>query len=89
MEEQRRAVVWEAQHENRWKTVVAQRQGSFVAYTALGKVAKLAYSGDSFQEACESVLASLARATGHDHCSSRCSEWVVRLSRPGELIPSQ
>ena len=87
MEEQRRAVVWEAKHENRWKTIVCQRQDSYVAYIVVENVVQLAYSGDRFQDACEAVLARLGRLTGHTQCSSRCSEWVVRLSRPGELMP--
>jgi hypothetical protein len=35
------------------------------------------------------VLASLARATGHAHCSAECSEWAMRLSRRDELKPTR
>jgi hypothetical protein len=89
MEDQGRAIVWEAHHENGWTTIIAQRDGSFVAYTVDRSVVELAYIGDRFQDACTAVLASLARATGHAHCSAKCSEWAMRLSRLDELKPTR
>jgi hypothetical protein len=88
MAEQGRAVVWESHHENGWTTVVAQHHGSFVGYTVDRSVVQLAYTGDRFEDACAAVLASLARATGHAQCSTGCSEWVMRLSRPSEAKPA-
>ena len=89
MEDQGRAIVWEAHHENGWTTIVAQHHGSFVAYTVDRSVVELAYMGDRFEDACAAVLASLARATGHAHCSAECSEWELRLSRRSELKPTR
>lgn len=85
MAEQDRDVVWEAHHENGWTTIVAQHEGSFVGYTEYGGAVGLAYTGDRFEDACAAVLASLADETGHAECSTECSEWVIRFSRPGEL----
>ena len=84
-----RPVVWEAHHKNGWRTIVTQHDGAFVGYTVNGCAVQLTYLRDTFEEACAAVVASLARATGHTGCCSECSEWVMRVSHPGELEPER
>ena len=89
MKDEPRPIVWEAQHKNGWRTIIVQQHDAFVGYTLDGRAVQLAYLRETFEEACAAVVASLARATGHNECSSECSEWVMRVSRPGELEPER
>lgn len=71
--------VWTAQHENGWQTsVVENPNGSFAAWAAPDGQAGGVYSIlEDAEEGKLAAAASLRRATGHAHCSARCSEWSL------------
>ena len=84
----RRLVIWEAIHENRWTTTIAERSdGTFVALTDDSAGLQLSEVAVTLEEAHDAVRRALARA-GHSRCSLGCSEWTMRTTRTVALTLS-
>jgi hypothetical protein len=76
----RRLVVWEASHDNGWKTVVSEQPDGCFRGLMRGSVADgFSCQSESVEEARAEALAALKRKTGHGSCSDDCSEWVLTL----------
>jgi hypothetical protein len=74
----RRLVRWECQHDNGWRTVIAEQSDGSFAAAALGDLpAGVDYVDRNIAHAHAAVLASLRRKSGHRRCSDECSDWRV------------
>lgn len=72
-------ILWEAQHDNGWTTVIAkQTDGSFVASTVHGDEQCVHYVGANVAHAHAAVLAAMRWKTGHRVCSTTCTDWTIR-----------
>jgi hypothetical protein len=72
----RRPVVWEAQHNNGWTTIIAQQKdGSFVAFASNGESVCVDYVGPDVSHAHAAVIAAWRWKSGHRRCTEECSEW--------------
>jgi hypothetical protein len=76
--EVRRLVIWEATHDNGWRTKVGRRSdGTFVAVTrdpGGRRVFEVAETLDAAHMAARQALT----VGGHPECSIGCSEWAMR-----------
>ena len=72
--------VWTARHDNGWVTsVVENPNGSFAAWAAPDGEGGGVYSiVDEAEDGKTAAAASLARETGHNGCSLRCTGWAFR-----------
>ena len=77
--ERRRLGVWEARHDdNGWTTLVMEQpDGSFVAWAGQGEAVGADYGEDSPEFARAAALFALKRKSGHDRCSSRCTDFEI------------
>lgn len=84
----RRLVIWEAIHENRWLTTIAERSdGTFVALTEDPAGLRLSEVAVTLEDAHDAVRRALARG-GHSQCTLGCSEWAMRTTRTAALTLS-
>jgi hypothetical protein len=75
----RRLVVWEARHDNGWITIVmAQPDGTFVAWAWPGETVGVDYVEDSPEHAEAAAMFALKRKSGHAECSPRFSASEMR-----------
>ena len=76
--EARRLVIWEATHENGWRTKVGRRtDGTFVAVTRDPAGHRLFEVAETLEAAHAAARRALA-CGGHPECSIGCSEWAMR-----------
>lgn len=81
----RRLVIWEAIHDNRWTSTIAERSdGTFVALTEDPAGLRLSEVAVTLDEAFDAVRRALTRS-GHSRCSLECSEWAMRTTRTTAL----
>jgi hypothetical protein len=84
----RRLVIWEAIHENRWLTTIAERSdGTFAALTEDSGGLRRSEVAVTLEEAHDAVRRALAHG-GHSGCSLGCSEWAMRTTGTAALTPS-
>jgi len=77
--EVRRLVIWEAQHDNGWTTVVMEQpDGTFVAWAGPGEIVGVDYVEDTPEHAEAAAMFALKRKSGHTGCSPRCSPFEMR-----------
>jgi hypothetical protein len=77
--EMRRLLVWEARHDNGWTTIVMEQpDGTFTAWAGQGEAVSADYVEDSPQFARAAALFALKRKSGHERCSSRCTDFEMR-----------
>jgi hypothetical protein len=75
----RRLVIWEAHHDNGWKTVVMEQpDGTFIAWAGQGEAVGVDYVEDNPEHAQAAAMFALKRKTGHAKCSAECSEFEMR-----------
>ena len=76
---ERTVLLWEARHDNGWTTlVIAQQDGTFLAWAGLGEAIGVDYVEDTAEHAQAAAMFALKRKSGHDQCSPRCSEFEMR-----------
>ena len=81
--EPRRLVIWEATHENGWRTTIGQRAGGmFVVVSRDTEGRRLMEVVATIEEARVAAARVLARG-GHPECSLGCSEWAMRSRLAG------
>ena len=80
--EVRHLVVWEAQRDNGWMTlVIEQRDGTFIAWAGADEAVGVDYLEDCPQHAEVAAMFALKRKSGHAECSDRCSTFEMRSYR--------
>ena len=69
-------VRWQAQHDNGWTTIIAERADRrFAAWAMTGRAQTAVYVDANIERACAAVLASLYRMSGHRKCTAACHDW--------------
>ena len=72
----RTLVRWQAQHDNGWTTIIAQRADRrFAAWAMTGQTRTAVYVDTDIDHACAAVMASLYRMSGHRKCTAACHDW--------------
>lgn len=73
---QRTLVRWQAQHDNGWTTIIAERADRrFAAWATTAQECSPVYVDADIDHACAAVMASLYRMSGHRKCTAACHDW--------------
>ena len=87
--ERRPLVMWQARHDNGWRTVLLEQpDGAFVAYAGIRRTVIL-HREDSLERARDAALAALEQETGHGTCSPGCSEWAISVKWSGPTVEAE
>jgi hypothetical protein len=72
----RTLVRWQAQHDNGWTTIIAERADRrFAAWATTAQERSAVYIDTDIDHACAAVMASLYRMSGHRKCTAACHDW--------------
>jgi hypothetical protein len=82
----RRLAIWEARHDNGWRTTLSEQpDGTYLVCVGPDTDKPVVLRKATLETARMAAVSALERGTGHTHCSERCSQWAITLTpRAGE-----